>query len=115
MELITREEFDRIHSSEGVSDEDFFLMAQLAADVTNLITFGRGGKREEEAKRAMTEMVAYWIARKTVSGQASPKSESVGNYSVTNRDETVLTVRGVSICPAAMVILDSAGLLDHGV
>lgn len=116
MELITKTEFDLTHQSDGVGEEEFLLLSELARDLTDLLCFGRQEWNETAARRAMKEMIAYWIERggsKGISGQASPKSESIGNYSVTNRDETLITVHGVAVSPAALLILDSAGLRDH--
>lgn len=116
MEAITKTEFDLTHRSEDIDEGEFDLLAQLALDLTDLLCFGRADRDESAARRAMKEMIAYWIRRggnQAVSGQDSPKSETVGNYSVTNRDEQLITVRGVAVCPAALVILDRAGLRNR--
>lgn len=116
MELITKTDYDLTHSSEGIGEEEFDRLSELARDLTSVLCFGREAWNESAARRAMKEMISYWISRggyRAVSGQASPKQESIGNYSVTNREETVPTVHGVSISPSALLILDSAGLRDH--
>lgn len=118
MDLITIEEFDLTHSAQNVSAEEFSRLSQRAWDLTDELTFGRAERKEEEARRAMKEMIAYWIAcGDSASGEVAgaPKSERIGNYSVTRREEKVLTVHGVPVSPTALLILNRAGLRDHGV
>ncbi len=116
MEAITKTEFDLTYQSNDVDEEEFQRLSLLALDLTELLCFGRADQKESAAKRAMKEMIAYWIDRggtAAVNGSSSPKSERIGNYSVTNRDETILTLNGVSIAPSALVILDNAGLRNR--
>lgn len=116
MEAITKTEFDLTHSSEGIGEEEFVRLSELARDLTDVLCFGRQEWNETAARRAMKEMISYWVSLggyRAVSGQTTPKSETIGNYSVTHREETVLTVHGVSVAPSALLILDSAGLRDH--
>ncbi len=118
MDAITKPEFDLTHRSEDLEEEEFNLLAALALDLADVLCFGRADRDAEAARRAMKEMIAYWIARggsKAVSGPSGPKSETVGNYSVTNREEKIITVHGVSVSPAALVILDRAGLRNRNV
>lgn len=113
MEAITKTEFELTHSAQDISEQEFDLLAQFALDLTELLCFGRAEQKEESARRAMKEMIAYWIDRggiDALSGPASPKSERIGNYSVTNREEEVITLHGVSVSPMALIILDRAGL-----
>lgn len=113
MEAITKTEFDLTHRSEEMEEEEFNSLARLALDLTDLLCFGRADQDESAARWAMKEMISYWIDRggkSAVSGQTTPKSEKIGNYSVTHRDEKVITLRGVTVSPAALVILDKAGL-----
>ncbi len=116
MEVITKSEFERTHGSGDVEEEEFRLLAQLALDTVDLLCFGRAAQKEEAARSAMKELIDYWIRRggkNAVYGQSTPKSESIGNYSVTNREENLITLRGVVISPAALVILDRAGLRNR--
>ncbi|MBO5214160.1 MAG: hypothetical protein J6B86_05270 [Clostridia bacterium] len=113
MEAITKAEFELTHSAKDVEEKEFDLLARIALDLTELLCFGRAEQKEESARRAMKEMISYWIERggiDAVSGPTNPKSERIGNYSVTNREENVITLHGVSVSPAALVILDGAGL-----
>lgn len=115
MEAITKQEFDLTHRSadDSMEEEEFELLARLALDLTEVLCFGRAERNPEAAKRAMKERISYWIARggsKAVSGPAGPKSESVGNYSITHREEQTVTLHGVTVSPAALIILDGAGL-----
>lgn len=113
MEVITKEDFDLNHSTEPIDEKEFELLARLALDVTDLLCFGRANRDEATARRAMEEMIRYWIERggtSAVDGQQKPKSERVGNYSVTHWEEPQITLRGVTVSPAALVILDRAGL-----
>ncbi len=113
MEAITKTEFELTHDSQGITESEFDLLSQLALDLTDLLCFGRENQNESAARRAMKEMITYWIQRggsTAVSGPVSPKSERVGNYSVTNREEDLITLRGVAVSPAALIILDGAGL-----
>ncbi len=116
MQAITKTEFDLTHRSENLEEEEFDLLSQLALDLTNLLCFGRADRDEGSARRAMKEMIGYWVARggmSAVSGQATPKSERIGNYSVTNREENAVTLNGVSIAPQALLILDNANLRNR--
>ncbi len=113
MEAITKTEFELTHDSQEIAEKEFDLLSQLALDLTSILCFGREDQNENAARRAMKEMIAYWIQRggsTAVSGSVSPKSERVGNYSVTNREENLITLRGVTVSPGALVILDGAGL-----
>ncbi len=113
MEAITKTEFDLTHRSDDTEEEEFKVLSQLALDLTDLLCFGRADQNQEAARRAMKEMIAYWIARggsKGISQSPDPKSESIGNYSVTNREENLITLRGVAIAPGALIILERAGL-----
>lgn len=118
MDLITIEEFDLTHSAQNVSEEEFSRLSQRAWDLTDELTFGRAERNEPEARRAMKEMISYWISSgdPTSDGvSGTPKSERIGNYSVIRREEKVLTVHGVPVSPTALLILNRAGLRDHGV
>lgn len=118
MNIITKHEFDLTHRSDGIGEEEFLRMAQCALDLTEELCFGRAAKNEPEARRAMKEMISFWIERgglEAVYGNPRPKSETVGNYSVTNGEETVPLLQGVSVSPYALLILNRAGLRDHGV
>lgn len=113
MKAITKTEFELTHDSQEIEEREFDRLAQLALDLTDLLCFGREDQNESSARRAMKEMISYWIQRggsTAVSGPVSPKSERVGNYSITNREENLITLRGVTVSPAALVILDGAGL-----
>ena len=113
MEAITKADFDLNYSTDPIDDKEFAILAQLALDLTDLLCFGRTDRNEASARRAMEEMIRYWIEHGGVSavgGQQNPKSERVGNYSITHRDEPQITLRGVTVSPAALVILDRAGL-----
>lgn len=113
MEAITKTEFESTHSSQDIDDKEFDLLAQNALELTEVLCFGRAENDPESAKRAMKEMIAYWIERggtRGVCGSTNPKSERIGNYSVTNREEKVITLHGVAVSPTALVILDRAGL-----
>ncbi len=118
MDLITIQEFDLTHSARNVSQELFIRLAERARDLTEELCFGRAERNEKEARRAMKEMISYWIARgETEPGTPSPypKSEAVGNYAITHNEEPALTVHGVSVSPAALLILKQAGLRNCGV
>ncbi len=113
MEAITKTEFELTHSSQDISEQEFDLLAQFALELTDLLCFGRAEQKEESARRAMKEMISYWIERGgtgAVSSSIGPKSERIGNYSVTNREEEIITLHGVSVSPTALIILDRAGL-----
>ena len=116
MEAITRTEFESTHSAQDIDKKEFTRLSQLALDLTNLLCFGRADLNEAAARKAMKEMIDYWISRggvSAVSDKASPKSERVGNYSVTHRDG--VTLNGVPVSPAALMILDGAGLRNRNV
>ena len=118
MERITIEEFDLTHGSQEISEEDFDLLSQLALDTVDELCFGRASRNKDAARRAMKELISLWIARggrSGVCGPADPKSETVGNYSVTHRDEHLMTVHGITVSPAALMILNSAGLRERAV
>ena len=115
MEPLTKNEFEETHSSEGISEEDFELMAALAEDLTALLCLNRQDRDPAAARRAMKEMISYWITHRGTAGVDHPKSERMGNYSITHRENALLTVRGVAVAPGAMVILDRAGLTDRGI
>ena len=116
MNPITVEEFDLTHSAKDVSSERFEILALRALDLTEELCFGRAAQKETEARRAMKEMIAFWIENDGESdGGVSPERETVGNYSVTRTRRSVPTVHGLTVSPAALLILQRAGLRDHGV
>ena len=113
MTKITPEEFDLTHSAKDLSEEEFAVLADRALDLTEELCFGRADRNEEAARRAMKEMIAFWIARNGgKEGAPLTERESVGNYSVSHKSE--VTVHGVPVSPSALLILNRAGLRDHG-
>ncbi|MBQ1965718.1 MAG: hypothetical protein IIV79_03545 [Clostridia bacterium] len=116
MQAITRTEFEMTHTSQDIDKKDFQRLSQSALDLTELLCFGRADLNETAARNAMKEMIDYWISRGGVaalSDKASPKSERVGNYSVTHREG--VSLNGIPISPAALLILDNAGLRNRNV
>ena len=114
MEKITVEEFDLTHCAEHLSPEAFDLLAQRALDLTEELCFGRAERKEEEARRAMKEMISYWILAEKDRKNGVQKM-TVGNFSVTPLREEPLTVRGVPVSPVALLILQKAGLRECSV
>jgi len=116
MDRITLTDFNATHGGEEISPQLFERLSQRAADLTEELTFGRTEGKEEHLRRAMKEMIAYWITLDGgTEGRAKIVREDVGNYSATWAQEPVLTVRGVPLSPAALLILQKAGLRDgHG-
>lgn len=116
MERITIEEYDVTHSARDVSPETFDLLSYRALDLTEELCFGRANRDEAAARRAMKEMIAYWITlNKGTEGAQRVQSQAVGNYSVTHKEEAVLTVHGVPISPSALLILNQSGLRNRGI
>ncbi len=116
MQAITKADFDLRYPDSGVTEEDFELLSALALTLTDYLCFGRAHRNPAAAQRAMTEMVAYWVekgGKTAIDGQTLPLSERVGNYAVTHREDTALTVRGVTVAPAALLILDHADLRNR--
>ncbi len=116
MQLITKEDFDARYPHIQVEETDFELLAQLAATLTEYLCFGRQNRNPQAAKQAMEEMIVYWAERggkSAADARTLPKSERVGNYSVTHREEGALTVRGVTVSPTALLILDNGDLRNR--
>ncbi len=116
MQPITKSAFDLRYPDSDVREEDFEILAELALTLTDYLCFGRADKNPEAAEKAMTEMVAYWVERggkSATDGNTLPKSERVGNYAVTYREDSALTVRGITVAPAALLILDRADLRNR--
>ena len=116
MNKITPSEFDLTHSAKDLSEEEFDLLSQRALDLTEELCFGRAERDKDAARRAMKEMIAYWIARDGgKEGTPSVARESIGNYSVNHSEEEPITVHGVPVSPSALLILSRAGLRDRSV
>ena len=111
MKAITKTEFDVNHRWDHIENEKFQHLSQLALDLTDLLCFGRADQNEPEARRAMSEMISYWLEQGSTN--ATPKSERIGNYSVTNQDKREISLHGLSIAPGALIILDRAGLRNR--
>ena len=83
MNIITKEELLQRYPSEALdrtSEDDFRIMAELALDVTEILCYGRASRKEEAARRAMMEIIAYWIeggGRSSVSRPREPIKEAV--------------------------------------
>lgn len=116
MTPITSEEFDLTHSAKDLTEEEFQILSLRALDLTEELCFGRANRNEEAARRAMKEMIAFWIARNGgKEGAALTERESVGNYSVTHKNDETVTVHGVPVSPSALLILNRAGLRNRSV
>ena len=116
MNKITQEEFDLTHSAKDLTKEKFDLLSDRALDLTEELCFGRASRNEEAARRAMKEMIAFWIARNGgKEGVPLTEREAVGNYSVTHKNDEAVTVHGVPVSPSALLILNRAGLRDRAV
>lgn len=116
MERITIEEYDVTHSAKDISPETFDLLSFRALDLTEELCFGRADRDEEAARRAMKEMIGYWITlNKGTEGTPQIRSETVGNYSVNHKEEQALTVHGVPVSPSALLILSRAGLRNRNI
>lgn len=113
MTRITLEEYCTTHDGEGVSVKLFDRLAQRARDLTEELCYGRCDRKEDEQRRAMKEMIAYWLELNGgAEGEFPVLRESVGNYSVTHAEPPALFVGGVPVSPAALLILQKAGLRD---
>lgn len=121
MKIITKEEFAARYPSEELSstpEEEFAGMAATAADLTDVLCFGRADRDENASERAMVEMIRYWIEREGYSAAARAhgiEREAIGNYSVTYTDGNTVTLYGLAVAPAALLILDRAGLRNRNV
>lgn len=121
MKPITKEEFAARYPSEeltATSEEEFSGMAATAADLTDVLCFGRASRDEAAAGRAMVEMIRYWIERGGYSAATRAygiEREAVGNYSVSYTDRDTVTLHGLAVAPAALIILDRAGLRNRNV
>ena len=116
MNPITVTEFNLTHSTKGISEERFEILALRALDLTEELCFGRAARNEKEARRAMKEMISFWIEENGESDRGiTVEREAVGNYSVTQNIPKAPSVHGIALSPAALLILQRAGLRDHGV
>lgn len=93
-------------------------MAQTAAGVVQELCFGREETNETAAKWAMGEMIADWSSKggmKYLRGNRSAKNERIGNYSVEYGTPQEMSVKGIPVSPAALIILEGAGLRYPGI
>lgn len=109
MKKITLEEFDTTHCAKGISEEEFSLLSQRALDMTEELCFGRAAQKEDAARRAMKEMIHYWIMR-AEDEKGTVERMSVGNFSITRSQASDLHLHGVPLSPTALLILQQAGL-----
>lgn len=114
MKPITKQEFSATHTLAEIEDKRFSVLAARAVDLTEELCFGRTAKNEAEARRAMKEMIAFWIDHEDAESNDTV-SERIGNYSATRDPDRAVTVHGVPVSPAALLILSRAGLRDHAV
>lgn len=114
MKPITIQEFSVTHELGDTDEKRYSILAARALDLTEELCFGRTEKNEAQAKRAMKEMIAFWIDHGEEEHNETV-SERIGNYSATRDPDRAVTVHGVPVSPAALLILSSAGLRDHAV
>ena len=119
MTAVTYEEYKAEYGTPPVTEAEFGRLAQRALVAVRNLCFGREDRDETAARKAMKEILAFWISRGGEAGMTEDRltaGETVGNYSVSyKKKEGDLSCFGLCISPTALMILTDAGLRDPAV